>query len=229
MDRLSALPPSRPVRSHSVPRWLGHGSPGARRAAKKGDERVPKKERLGGGRGQRTLTAVTLVAGLIGGATLIPAPLAPAAWAAPPAAPLCEGFSACSTAPYTTHDFQNEYKTSYWRMPPDQDTAPGGAWANCTNYAAFVESTVYGVPTPKHLLPINAMNWATGAREDGFMVNHTPTVGSVAQWYANDNNGVIGPTGTSPSSRRSGRKTATSSFPKITGPPTRTITAGRRS
>ncbi len=80
-------------------------------------------------------------------------------------------------------------------MPPDQDTAPGGTWANCTNYAAFVESTVYGVPTPKHLLPINAMNWATGAREDGFMVNHTPTVGSVAQWYTNDNNGVIGPDG----------------------------------
>lgn len=150
---------------------------------------------LGGGRGQRTLTAVTLVAGLIGGATAIRTPIASAALAGPSAGPLCEGFSACSVAPYTTHNFQNEYKTSYWGMPPDQDTAPGGAWANCTNYVAFVESTVYGAPTPKHALPINAMNWATGARENGFMVNHTPTVGSVTQWYASDNNGVIGPDG----------------------------------
>jgi surface antigen len=106
---------------------------------------------------------------------------------------LCEGFSACSVAPYTTHNFQNEYKPSYWGMPPDQDTAPSGAWANCTNYVAFVESTVYGVPTPKHALPINATDWATGARDNSLTVNQTPTVGSVAQWYANDHD--VGPDG----------------------------------
>jgi surface antigen len=78
-------------------------------------------------------------------------------------------------------------------MPPDQDTAPSGAWADCTNYVAFVESTDYGVPTPKHL-PINATDWVTGAREDGFTVDQTPTVGSVAQWYA-ASSGPIGSDG----------------------------------
>jgi surface antigen len=73
---------------------------------------------------------------------------------------------------------------SYWGMPPDQDTAPSGAWANCTNYVAFVESTDYGVPTPKPPLPVNATDWATGARKNGVTVNQTPSVGSVAQWYA---------------------------------------------
>jgi hypothetical protein len=67
------------------------------------------------------------------------------------AGPLCEGWGGnpvpgeldpCSVDPYATHNFQNEYKTSYWGMPPDQDTTPNGVWANCTNYVAFVESTV---------------------------------------------------------------------------------------
>jgi len=120
------------------------------------------------------------------------------------AGPLCEGWGGnpvpgeldpCSVAPYTTHNFQNEYTTSYWGMPPDQDTAPNGVWANCTNYVAFVESTAYGVPTPNPALPVNATNWAQGAQKDGFTVNQTPTVGSVAQWYANDNNKVIGADG----------------------------------
>ena len=117
----------------------------------------------------------------------------------PYAGPLCEGWGSgpvpgnldpCSTAPYTTHNFQNEYTKSYWGMPPDQDTAPSGAWANCTNYVAFVEATVYGVPTPNPALPVNATNWANGASADGYPVNQTPTVGSVAQWYANDNNTI---------------------------------------
>ncbi len=56
------------------------------------------------------------------------------------AGPLCEGWGGdpvpgeldpCSVAPYATHNFQNEYKTSYWGMPADQDTAPDGVWANC--------------------------------------------------------------------------------------------------
>jgi hypothetical protein len=50
------------------------------------------------------------------------------------AGPLCEGFGGnpppagrdtCNLAPYTTHNYQNVYNTSYWGMPPDQDTAPG--------------------------------------------------------------------------------------------------------
>ncbi len=114
------------------------------------------------------------------------------------AGPLCEGWGnpvsgqldPCNVAPYTTHNFQDHYTTSYWGMPPDQDTAPTGAWANCTNYVAFVESTVYGVPTPNPALPVNATDWASGASKDGYPVNQTPTVGSVAQWYANDNNTI---------------------------------------
>jgi len=118
------------------------------------------------------------------------------------AGPLCEGWAGdgvpgetdlCTSAPYTTHGFQNEYFKSYWGMPADQDTAPNGVYANCTNYVAFVESTVYGVPKPA--LPVNATDWAKGAQKDRFTVNHTPTVGSVAQWYANDNKPVIGPDG----------------------------------
>jgi surface antigen len=119
------------------------------------------------------------------------------------AGPLCEGWGnavagqldPCSLAPYTTHNFQNELNTSYWGMPVDDETVRISVPANCTNYAAFVESTVYGVPAPKPGLPIDAMNWASGAMSDGYTVNHTPTVGSVAQWYANDNNKVIGAEG----------------------------------
>ncbi|HTW10716.1 MAG TPA: CHAP domain-containing protein [Acidimicrobiales bacterium] len=140
----------------------------------------------GRGRAQWSLTVLALGAGFVGGAIALETPVAYAASAGPSAGPLCEGFTACGVAPYTNHNFQSEYKTSYWGMPPDQDTAPSGAWANCTNYVAFVESTVYGVPTPKPALPVNATNWATGAGENGLSVSQTPTVGSVAQWYAND-------------------------------------------
>ena len=117
------------------------------------------------------------------------------------AGPLCEGWAGdgvpgqtdqCTVTPYTTHGFQNEYFNSYWGMPADQDTAPNGVYANCTNYVAFVESTVYGVRAPKPGLPVNATDWAKGAQKDRFTVNQTPTVGSVAQWYANDNSPVIG-------------------------------------
>jgi surface antigen len=145
---------------------------------------LQQKPDLWGGRARRTFTAVALLAGLSCTATAIGTPMASAASVS--AGPLCEGYRACSVAPYTTHNFQNENRASYWGMPPDQDTAPSGAWANCTNYVAFVESTVYGTPTPKHALPINATDWATGARENGITVDQTPTVGSVAQWNKND-------------------------------------------
>ena len=126
----------------------------------------------------RPLLALTATLVAMGIGTSMASP----ASAQPSAGPLCEGFSACSVAPFTTHNFQYAYKTSYWGMPSDQETAPGGAWANCTNYVAFVESEVYGVPAPKQALPINAMDWATGARANGFTVNQNPTVGSVAEW-----------------------------------------------
>ena len=52
---------------------------------------------------------------------------------------------------------------------------------NCTNYAAFVESQVYGVPTPS-LLMGDAYQWGDRATEAGIPVDQTPTVGSVAVW-----------------------------------------------
>ena len=54
---------------------------------------------------------------------------------------------------------------------------------NCTNYAAFVESQVYGVPTPGVLMG-DAYQWADRAAEAGIPVDDTPTVGSVAVWGA---------------------------------------------
>jgi surface antigen len=52
---------------------------------------------------------------------------------------------------------------------------------NCTNYVAFVESTVYGVATPTFNLG-NGGLWAAAAAQNGVLVNHTPSVGAVAVW-----------------------------------------------
>ena len=120
------------------------------------------------------------------------------------AGPLCEGWGnpvpghsgPCTVTPYTTHNFENAWTNSYWNNPAVQETDPNsGVGANCTNYAAYVESTVYGVPAPHPVGLGNATDWAANAPKDGFTVNHTPTVGSVAQWYANDNSPVIGSDG----------------------------------
>ena len=40
------------------------------------------------------------------------------------------------------------------------------------------------------LCRLTQTNWAAGAEKDGYTVNQTPTVGSVAQWYANDNSTI---------------------------------------
>src|SRR5579875_1994457 len=65
---------------------------------------------------------------------------------------LCAGYAACATAPYTTHRYENAAGTSWWSMYPG---------VNCTNYAAFVESQVYGVPAPGVLMG-DAYEWAGG-------------------------------------------------------------------
>ncbi len=61
---------------------------------------------------------------------------------------------------------------AYWRMSPGDQ---------CTNYAAFVESTVYHVAAPSYLLG-NGGQWAYLAAAHGVLVNHTPSVGAVAEW-----------------------------------------------
>jgi surface antigen len=85
---------------------------------------------------------------------------------------LCDGYTGCSQGTFTTHGYQNHSGSSYWTMYPGD---------NCTNYVAFVESTVYQVPTPTYNLGDGGL-WATAAAQNGVLVNNTPAVGSVAVW-----------------------------------------------
>jgi surface antigen len=84
----------------------------------------------------------------------------------------CAGYTPCGSPGYTTHGYQASAGQSWWSMYPG---------VNCTNYAAFVESQVYGVPTPGLLLG-DAYQWGQRASESGIPVDETPTVGSVAVW-----------------------------------------------
>ena len=85
---------------------------------------------------------------------------------------LCHGYVACGQDSLTTHGYQTHSGTSFWNMD---------AGNNCTNYVAFVESTVYGVATPTYRLG-DAGEWPQSAALHGAVVNHVPTVGSVAEW-----------------------------------------------
>lgn len=87
---------------------------------------------------------------------------------------ICSGYSPCSVAGLTTHGYQNVADESWWSMYPG---------INCTNYAAYVESQIYGVPTLGLLLG-DAYEWSGRASEAGIPVDQTPTVGSVAVWGA---------------------------------------------
>jgi surface antigen len=98
------------------------------------------------------------------------APTSPASAAA--SSTLCSGYALCSQGSFTTHGYQAASGNSYWTMYPGD---------NCTNYVAFVESTVYGVATPTFDLGDGGL-WAGAAAQNGVLVNHTPTVGSVAVW-----------------------------------------------
>lgn len=89
-------------------------------------------------------------------------------------AQLCTGYSPCAAGTFTTHGYETAAGQSWWSMYPG---------INCTNYAAFVESQVYGVPRPG-LLMGDAYQWAARAADAGIPVDQTPTVGSVAVWGA---------------------------------------------
>jgi len=86
----------------------------------------------------------------------------------------CGGYTACASVPFTTHGYENAAGVSWWSMYPG---------VNCTNYAAFVESQVYGVATPGVLMG-DAYQWASRATDVGIPVDDTPAVGSVAVWGA---------------------------------------------
>ena len=95
---------------------------------------------------------------------------------------VCDGYAACTAAGFPSHDYGGHAESSYWLM---------SAGDECTNYAAFVEQTVYGVPAPRYILG-DGGSWATTAAAHGVAVDHTPTVGAVAEWD-DGTDGIGGP------------------------------------
>jgi surface antigen len=96
---------------------------------------------------------------------------------------LCEGYVGCSVAPYSTDGYAAIAKTgaSYWGADPG---------VNCTNYAAYIEQTVFGVAAVAGLG--NGGDWARNAATFGIPVDGLPSVGAVAEW---DNGGSMGALG----------------------------------
>jgi surface antigen len=89
-----------------------------------------------------------------------------------PSRTLCTGWARCARHGYPSYHYQSKGWRSYWRM---------SAGDECTNYAAYVESAVYHVREPSYLLG-NGGQWAQSAAAHGVLVNHTPSVGAVAEW-----------------------------------------------
>jgi hypothetical protein len=85
---------------------------------------------------------------------------------------VCDGYAACTAAGFPSHDYAGHAESSYWLM---------SAGDQCTNYAAYVEQTEYGVAAPRYILG-DGGEWAITAGEHGVAVDHTPTVGAVAEW-----------------------------------------------
>src|SRR5262249_2866290 len=95
-----------------------------------------------------------------------------------PSRTLCTGWARCPGHGYPSYAYGSRGYRSYWRM---------SAGNQCTNYVAYVESTVYHVKAP-HFLLGNGGEWAAAAAGHGVRVNHIPSVGAVAQW----NGGTFG-------------------------------------
>lgn len=85
---------------------------------------------------------------------------------------VCGGYVECSASGHSTHGYEAHAGASYWGMEAGNE---------CTNYAAYVESAVYGVPTPAYNLG-DADAWAVNAAAHGATVNNVPSVGAVAEW-----------------------------------------------
>jgi surface antigen len=96
---------------------------------------------------------------------------------------LCGSWSRCDERGYNSYGYASHEYRPYWRM---------SAGDECTNYAAFVESTVYHARRPSYLLG-NGGDWAYSAASHHVRVNHTPSVGAVAEW--NGGSFGIGPSG----------------------------------
>jgi surface antigen len=98
--------------------------------------------------------------------------------ASSPSRILCNSWSRCDERGYNSYGYASHEWHAYWRMSPGDE---------CTNYAAYVESTVFHVPEPSFLLG-NGGEWAVTAAAHHVLVNHTPSVGAVAEW----NGGTFG-------------------------------------
>lgn len=85
---------------------------------------------------------------------------------------ICQGWANCDHMGFDSYGYGAHQGTMYWRMYPGD---------NCTNYAAYVESTVYHVAAPNYLLG-NGGQWAANAKGHGVVVDGTPAVGAVAEW-----------------------------------------------
>jgi surface antigen len=121
---------------------------------------------------------LALAAGTL--AALLPVSTSYAATARPAAAlmsyRICNGWASCTNKGYNSYAYGAHQAGMYWRMYSGD---------NCTNYAAYVESTIYRAPTPGYLLG-NGGQWASNAKANGVPVNHTPSVGAVAEWNGGD-------------------------------------------
>src|SRR5271166_5353677 len=89
-----------------------------------------------------------------------------------PSRVLCTGWYRCPARGFASYGYATRGSRSYWRM---------SAGDECTNYAAYVESTVYQAPEPAYLLG-NGGQWAASAAAHGVLVNNKPSVGAVAEW-----------------------------------------------
>lgn len=80
-----------------------------------------------------------------------------------------KGFNGVKAEGLCTHQYENHYRNSYW-----------GAVAghNCTNYIGYM-LTMKGLDG---VVSGNASAWDNYARNNGYRVDATPTVGSIAQW-----------------------------------------------
>jgi surface antigen len=119
----------------------------------------------------RTL-ATAAVSAVLAVGTWMPAAAQPQSPAGLPSLTLCQGWRGCDASGFTSHGYAAHFSTMYWRMYSGSE---------CTNYTAFVESTVFRVTTPGYLLG-NGGQWAASAARHGVLVNHTPSVGAVAEW-----------------------------------------------
>lgn len=87
---------------------------------------------------------------------------------------LCGSWARCDARGFDSYGYAAHMYRAYWRM---------SAGDQCTNYAAYVEATVYHAATPAFLLG-NGGQWGYTAAAHGVTVNHVPSVGAVAVWTA---------------------------------------------